>query len=123
MSAGGICEMSEGLRSAALPAGFSVSQLDDTIEDLGITVSGLAATLICVYKVYDRRGGGAGCALDFLWILQGSQSPGCADALEQSFHQFQTTGEIHFIRCFITAAQYPQEIKSNHAVKHIHIQT
>lgn len=56
MSAGGICEMSEELRSAALPAGFSVSQLDATIEDLGFIVSGLAATLICVYKVYNRRG-------------------------------------------------------------------
>lgn len=35
--------MSEELRSAAL-------------EDLGFIVSGLAATLICVYKVYNRSG-------------------------------------------------------------------
>lgn len=120
-SAGGICEMSEGLKCSA--ASWSRSILDGRHHcgpALHCQWVGCNAHL-CLQCV-QPKGGGAGWKVDFLQIIRGSQSPKCADALEQSLHQFQTTWEIYFIRCFITPPQYPQEIESNHAVKHIHIQ-
>lgn len=121
MSAGGICEMSEGLKcggaswSLRIPDGRHHGEPALHCQRVDCDAH------LCLHCVW-QEGGGARWQCGFLQMIQGARSPKCADAREQSFRHFQTTWGIHFIRCFITPPQYPQEIKSNHAVKHIHIQ-